>query len=176
MFSFMRYHEDDVCGGTIDMAGSGQTVVVPEQEEQGSYRQLGQVLAQPTPLVIGGDGTTAEIPTALLRMVRELAHILATNRVAILTSASKDLTTQQAADLLSISRPTLVRLLEEEHAIPFTRVGSHRRVRFADLLAYRQRRYHQQRRDMADLTVLGEEMGGYDTPVEPEVVLPSVSR
>jgi excisionase family DNA binding protein len=158
------------------MAGLGHMVAVPETEDQSTYRRLDQLLGQSAPRIVGDDGETAELPPTLLRMVRELAHLLATNHVAILTSAQQNLTTQQAADLLGISRPTLVRLLEEERAIPFARVGTHRRIRFADLLAYRQQLYQRQRQAMAELTALGEEMGGYGVPVDEEPVLSSAAR
>jgi excisionase family DNA binding protein len=68
------------------------------------------------------------------------------------------LTTQQAADSLNVSRPYLIGLLEHK-AIPYTMVGTHRRIAFADLLAYKRRDDQQRRAAAAQLTALSDELG-----------------
>jgi excisionase family DNA binding protein len=68
------------------------------------------------------------------------------------------LTTQQAADLLNVSRPFLIRLLED-NKIPFRLVGQHRRVRFDDLLAYQRKDDQERRRVAEDLTADAQELG-----------------
>lgn len=75
---------------------------------------------------------------ALQLLLRVLTHMANGSAVTVLPVEAEP-TTQQAADLLCISWPYLVRLLDEG-AIPFHEVGTHRRVRAADVIAYREQR------------------------------------
>jgi len=75
------------------------------------------------------------------------------------------LTTQEAADFLGISRPTLVKLLEQGE-IPYEQPGRHRRVMFSDLLAYRQRRQEERRAALDRMTEDASEAGLYATSPE----------
>lgn len=68
------------------------------------------------------------------------------------------LTTQQAADLLNVSRPYLVKLLEDGK-ISFTKVGRHRRIKYADMLAYMEKIDEASRRAVQELSRLGQEIG-----------------
>jgi excisionase family DNA binding protein len=75
------------------------------------------------------------------------------------------LTTQQAADLLGISRPTLIKLLEANE-IPYEKPGRHRRIRLSDVLAYQDRRRQERRARLADITRQAVEDDLYDVPSE----------
>ncbi len=73
----------------------------------------------------------------------------------------KEVTTQEAADFLNVSRPFLIKLLEE-HKIPFVKVGSHRRIRFSDVLMYKKRQDEVRKHGLAEITHLAEDEGVYD--------------
>ncbi|HEY7832450.1 MAG TPA: helix-turn-helix domain-containing protein [Ktedonobacterales bacterium] len=74
---------------------------------------------------------------------------------------NKELTTQEAADLLNVSRPFLIKLLEQG-GVPFAKTGSHRRIRFSDLMAYKHRRDADRQRALARLTQMSQEVGLYE--------------
>lgn len=80
-----------------------------------------------------------ELPVELYRVLRQAAEALQAGLAVTVAPMTKTLTTQQAAELLGVSRPTVIRLLDDGE-IPFDRVGSHRRIILRDLLAYRERR------------------------------------
>lgn len=106
-------------------------------------------------------GPDIVLPGSVLRLLKEILAEMAQGHGVALLPIQAELTTQQAADLLNVSRPFLIRLLEDRK-IPFRLVGQHRRVRFDDLMAF-QRKDDEQRRRVADeLTADAQELGmGY---------------
>ena len=83
----------------------------------------------------GPDGSAITIPTELFEILVKSAAELQRGRSVSIIPNERMLTTQEAAELLGISRPTLVKLLENGR-IPFSKVGRHRRVQLSDLLDY----------------------------------------
>lgn len=84
------------------------------------------------------DGSRLDIPDAVYRLLRDAVVALSNGIPVAVAPHNTLLTTQEAADLLDISRPTLVRLLAARE-IPFSTRGRRRRVRLHDLLEYRER-------------------------------------
>lgn len=113
--------------------------------------------------ILGQEGyeDAVVIPSAAMRLLlRVLAEMGDGNAIA-LTPIHTELTTQQAADLLNVSRPYVVQLLENGK-IPFHRVGTHRRVLFEDVMQYKNNLKEKRRKVLAELSAEAQELGlGY---------------
>jgi len=111
--------------------------------------------------LLGTHGEQIELPVSVTQALTEVVHYLAHGKAVSLAPLGKNLTTQQAADLLSVSRPYLIKLLESGQ-IPYGKTGTHRRILLDDALAYKQRRDSERRRGLAELAQLSQESGEDD--------------
>jgi excisionase family DNA binding protein len=79
------------------------------------------------------------LPVAALQLLSEILSELADGNAVKIVPVHAELTTQEAADLLNVSRPYLVKLLETDK-LSFHKTGKHRRIRFDDLMSYKHAR------------------------------------
>ena len=148
-------------GVLIEKAGT----VVPSEEDARLAAESSRVLALRRPdhalRVQLDDGRVLTLPVAAARLLEHLLTEMAHGNAVTLIPVHAELTTQEAADYLNVSRPYLIRLLEE-NAIRFHKVGTHRRVRFQDLKAYKKRIDAKREKAMNELVAEAQELGlGY---------------
>jgi excisionase family DNA binding protein len=129
-----------------------------------ALKELERILARSTTRraqLVGPEGERLELPEPIHAALRQIIPYLLRGDAVSLVPVHQQLTTQQAADYLNMSRPYLVKLLREG-AIPHTMVGTHRRVYFRDLLEYKRRRDVERRKALDEMTALAEDLGVYD--------------
>jgi excisionase family DNA binding protein len=135
--------------------------VAPTPEEVALARETGRRLAlhpiRDLEVHIEGSAETLTLPAAAVRLLVDLLSAMAEGDAVSLVPFHAELTTQQAADLLAVSRPFLVKELEKG-LIPFRRVGAHRRVLFSDLMAYKKSMTEGRTHALEELTAQGQEL------------------
>lgn len=97
------------------------------------------------------------IPMAAFRLLTDILDQMARGNAITLIPVNAELTTQQAADILNVSRPFLI-TLTDEGKIPYRKVGTHRRIRFDDLMAYKQTIHQQRMQALEELTRQAQEL------------------
>lgn len=101
------------------------------------------------------------VPVSALRLFLHLLTEMSQGNAVTLIPSPAELTTQQAADLLNVSRPYLVKLLEEGK-MPFRTVGKYRRVRFDDVMTFKRKDDEARAKILDQLTAEAQELGmGY---------------
>jgi len=103
-----------------------------------------------------------ELPTSALRLLVDILAELADGNAVKVVPVHAGLTTQEAADLLNVSRPHLIKLLESK-ALPYHKTGKHRCVRLSDLMSYKTERDQMSIDAMEELSRQAQEFGmGYE--------------
>ncbi|OGQ81189.1 MAG: hypothetical protein A2289_10980 [Deltaproteobacteria bacterium RIFOXYA12_FULL_58_15] len=146
------------------MAASNILPISAPPEQQREVRLIARALAtqgaQATCELVGPHGERHLIPEALFHLLVRVVDVLARGDAVTVAPVAQQLTTQQAANILNVSRQYLVRLLDEGR-IPHIKTGKHRRVSVKDLLEYKTHRDAQRRATLTDLTHLTEDFAGY---------------
>ena len=134
----------------------------PNAQEAALARVSGQHLSRfagrNSPLTLQVEDEPLELPASAVALLMDILEAMAAGRGVMIIPENAELTTVQAAEVLNVSRPFLIKLLEE-NAIPFRKVGKHRRVRMEDVMAYKERIDHERE---AILDHLAEEAQEHD--------------
>ncbi|MBI5171321.1 MAG: helix-turn-helix domain-containing protein [Candidatus Melainabacteria bacterium] len=136
--------------------------IYAEREQAAAVQAFGKVLhAFKQARLVGPEGQEILLPEPVYRVLEQVVPLLAADMAVSIVPVGHQLTTQEAADLLNVSRPHLIKLLEEG-AVSFERVGTHRRIRFEDLMEYKHKREKERRKALKKLTRIAQEAGLYD--------------
>lgn len=115
----------------------------------------------PQPRLVGPGGEEIPLPEPMFHLLARMAEVLARGDAVTIVPVGQELTTQQAADLLNVSRQYLIRLLDANE-LPFSRTGGkHRRLRIEDVLAYKAKRDQERAEGLDALVEMTQDMDGY---------------
>lgn len=135
----------------------------PTENEVRAASEAARLLAKaltpkglPISIEENGDQLHLELPAPLGQLMLDVLTHVGRGEMITLVPYGAELTTKEAADLLNVSRPFLVKLLDEG-AIGYHKVGSHRRIRANELLAYKAKRDEDRRSALTELQRLGQE-------------------
>jgi len=108
-----------------------------------------------------GETHTVQLPSSAVQLMIEVLTQLGQGNSVNITPIHAELTTQEAADLLNMSRPTFIKLLDEG-SLPHTRSGNRRKVAFVDVMSYKQSLDEKRQGALDELSSLDQELGlGY---------------
>lgn len=148
-------------------AETPSTVLPPEDLEVMLDVSLFLEQAEGRAVLVGPDGQHVNLPVEVHDVLAAVAHAMALGKAITIAPVDQVLTTQEAADFLGISRPTLVKLLETGQ-IPFEQpaVGRHRRLRLQDVVDYQQASAKRRAAVLDEMTATAVDAGLYDEPVD----------
>lgn len=106
--------------------------------------------------LIGPQGERIPLPSTIFYVLVRVAEVLAHGDAITVAPVGRELTTQQAANILNVSRQYLVRLLDGGQ-IPYRKLGKHRRLRIEDVLTYKESRDLARREGLRELSRLSQE-------------------
>jgi len=153
------------------LAGPVRSVILPEQEtglaltSSDALARFDNAENQPLTLHLEnprtGQSIEATIPAVAVRVLAEVLVRMAEGKAVTLVPLNAELSTQQAAELLGVSRPYFVKLLEQGK-MPFRRVGEQRRVLYQDLLAYIEEYQREAHAALDEMTADAQRMALYE--------------
>ena len=148
---------------------------LPEEEVAGRFADIVNAASsqEATPRLVVGD-KAVELTPGMADVLVRVAQAMQQGLAVTVAPQTTRLTTQEAADMLGISRSTLVRMLEAGE-IPFERIRRHRRLYLSDVLEYQKRQRRASDEALSDMVADAQAMGAYDNdPAEVREALAAV--
>ena len=144
---------------------------LPEEDVAGRFTELVTELEASSGAALTINGETIDLPSAVAEALLQVVDAMRRGLAVTVAPQDQRLTTQEAADMLGISRPTLVRMLEAGE-IPFEKGRRHRRLFLTDVLEFRERQRRAANEALSDMVADAQAMGAYDDdPAELRQVL-----
>jgi excisionase family DNA binding protein len=132
------------------------------ESESAEIQELYRVfLLEKAPALVGPNHESIPIPESIYNILLQVVGYMKEGKGVSVIPVMHELTTQQAANLLGVSRPFLVGVLRRGE-IPFHKIGTHRRVYLKDLIAYRAKRDGERKRILNEIARRDIEDGAYD--------------
>ena len=146
-----------------DMTVVEHEPITAMESEQPVLRKIERILkhSECEPKIVSSDGEEIPLPESLTAVLRQIVSQLTHGNAVRVASIHEELTTQEAAGILNVSRPYLIKLLEEG-TIPFVKTGTHRRIRFNDLMGYKRYRDAERTRAINEIAQMSQDAGLYD--------------
>ncbi len=148
-----------------DQGDDQRELVTSSEQDIGLIRDLEHFLheqAHRSAKLVAADGEEIDIPASVYAALRRIVPLMAEGAAIGLVPLHQELTTQQAADLLNISRPSLIKHLDAGD-IPYRKTeGEHRRIRFVDVMEYKRRRSELRHDAFVTMAAIGQKYGAYN--------------
>jgi excisionase family DNA binding protein len=144
-----------------------RAAIMIQPEDAAELRGVSQLLRRGSPTLVGPAGEHATLPAPLYDLLKDIVQNLEKGRSLVLLPEEQQLTTQRAAELLGMSRPYLIQLLDAGQ-MPYDLVGKHRRIALRDVLAYAKQRAEARRGALDKMARDAFEAGLYDNAAGPE--------
>src|SRR6056297_1766086 len=106
---------------------------------------------------VSGEKEHVKIPVSAFKFLNTILEHMAQGKAVSIIPSGAEITTQQAAEMLNVSRPHVVKLLEEGE-LPFHKVGTHRRIKLKDLEKYRARMEKEREEALTELAKQAQEL------------------
>ena len=140
------------------------TPVAASPEQIDEFRQFWRKLIDDNSksecILMGPNGERISMPETAFYVLKRVIEVMASGDAVTIVPVGKQLTTQQAANILNVSRQYLVKLLDSGR-IPYTKTGKHRRLNIEDVLEFKEKRDQERKVNLDELTNMSEAFGGY---------------